>query len=336
MALLEEAHVATVHGAAYGMSPYLRVSTATDDASLAEGCRRIAGVLRRAALSQRVDPRRVATADADGLHRPDRRLLGANIPASCSTWMARCRNCVRWPPTTPARAARCGRRKRTGSIVGMIGARAASDGAWEICPALHAAAASRGSGPGATTARRSPRRTPARPAPTRLVLWSDTRFDRAHRFYEKHSYVRHGPIRVLHDISNSLEFGYAKPVAGHRGAGRRRRRVGRTAAGGDPVRLRRCRRVGLLPAAARAGRRARLLEAHGGRRRGRHAHPARGLGRRRAGRHRDAGIRVLAEPAASRRGAEAAGASRGATPGLGARADGPRASRRRCAPAGRC
>ncbi|HET7879411.1 MAG TPA: pyridoxal phosphate-dependent aminotransferase [Acetobacteraceae bacterium] len=42
MALLEEAHVATVHGAAYGMSPYLRVSTATDDASLAEGCRRIA------------------------------------------------------------------------------------------------------------------------------------------------------------------------------------------------------------------------------------------------------------------------------------------------------
>ena len=42
MALLEEAHVATVQGAAYGMSPYLRVSTATDDASLAEGCRRIA------------------------------------------------------------------------------------------------------------------------------------------------------------------------------------------------------------------------------------------------------------------------------------------------------
>jgi aspartate aminotransferase len=42
MALLEEAHVATVHGAAYGMSPYLRVSTATDDGLLAEGCHRIA------------------------------------------------------------------------------------------------------------------------------------------------------------------------------------------------------------------------------------------------------------------------------------------------------
>ncbi|HEY3848830.1 MAG TPA: GNAT family N-acetyltransferase [Acetobacteraceae bacterium] len=49
---------------------------------------------------------------------------------------------------------------------------------------------------------------------TRLVLWSDTRFDRAHRFYEKRSYVRAGPIRVLQDISHSLEFGYAKPVDG--------------------------------------------------------------------------------------------------------------------------
>jgi aspartate aminotransferase len=41
MALLEEQLVATVHGAAYGMSPYLRVSTATDDASLHEACQRI-------------------------------------------------------------------------------------------------------------------------------------------------------------------------------------------------------------------------------------------------------------------------------------------------------
>ncbi|HUN41149.1 MAG TPA: GNAT family N-acetyltransferase [Acetobacteraceae bacterium] len=49
---------------------------------------------------------------------------------------------------------------------------------------------------------------------TRLMLWSDTRFDRAHRFYEKRSYVRAGPIRVLQDISHSLEFAYAKPVNG--------------------------------------------------------------------------------------------------------------------------
>jgi aspartate aminotransferase len=41
LALLEEQHVATVFGAAFGMSPYLRISYATDDAALAEGCRRI-------------------------------------------------------------------------------------------------------------------------------------------------------------------------------------------------------------------------------------------------------------------------------------------------------
>ena len=42
LALLEESHVALVHGAAFGTSPYVRISYATDDASLAEGMRRIA------------------------------------------------------------------------------------------------------------------------------------------------------------------------------------------------------------------------------------------------------------------------------------------------------
>ncbi|MGH7051272.1 MAG: aminotransferase class I/II-fold pyridoxal phosphate-dependent enzyme, partial [Acetobacteraceae bacterium] len=41
-ALLEEAHVAVVHGGGFGMSPYIRVSYATDEASLAEACARIA------------------------------------------------------------------------------------------------------------------------------------------------------------------------------------------------------------------------------------------------------------------------------------------------------
>jgi len=40
-ALLEEKHVATVQGAAYGMSPYFRISYATDLDSLREGCQRI-------------------------------------------------------------------------------------------------------------------------------------------------------------------------------------------------------------------------------------------------------------------------------------------------------
>lgn len=41
LALLEEKYVATVHGAAYHMSPYLRISTATADDALVEGLQRI-------------------------------------------------------------------------------------------------------------------------------------------------------------------------------------------------------------------------------------------------------------------------------------------------------
>jgi len=41
LALLEEHYVATVHGAAYHMSPYLRISTATADDELLEGLKRI-------------------------------------------------------------------------------------------------------------------------------------------------------------------------------------------------------------------------------------------------------------------------------------------------------
>jgi len=41
LSLLEEKHVAAVQGAAYGMSPYLRISYATDTESLREACARI-------------------------------------------------------------------------------------------------------------------------------------------------------------------------------------------------------------------------------------------------------------------------------------------------------
>jgi ribosomal protein S18 acetylase RimI-like enzyme len=97
-------------------------------------------------------------------------------------------------------------------IVGLIAVWPMDDVTWEICqvyvdPALH------GSGLGHALLDQAERHAIAAGA-ERLVLWSDTRFDRAHRFYEKRSYVRQGPVRVLGDISNSLEFGYAKPVNG--------------------------------------------------------------------------------------------------------------------------
>ena len=97
-------------------------------------------------------------------------------------------------------------------IVGMIATRPHEADAWEICR-VYVLPDRHGDGLGhrlLDTAEAHARATGAR----RLVLWSDTRFDRAHRFYEKRSYVRSGPIRVLDDISNSLEFAYAKPVEG--------------------------------------------------------------------------------------------------------------------------
>jgi len=47
-----------------------------------------------------------------------------------------------------------------------------------------------------------------------LTLWTDTRFVRAHRFYEKRSWVRAGPVRAIGDLSCSIEFDYVKPLDG--------------------------------------------------------------------------------------------------------------------------
>jgi aspartate aminotransferase len=41
IALLEEEGVAAVHGAAFAMSPFIRISYATDTASLEDACKRI-------------------------------------------------------------------------------------------------------------------------------------------------------------------------------------------------------------------------------------------------------------------------------------------------------
>jgi GNAT superfamily N-acetyltransferase len=98
------------------------------------------------------------------------------------------------------------------TVVGMVAAAPYGGDAWEICR-MYVAGPWRGGGLAhqlLDTAEAHARAAGA----SRLVLWSDTRFDRAHRFYEKRSYVRRGAIRALHDLSHSLEFGYAKPVNG--------------------------------------------------------------------------------------------------------------------------
>jgi GNAT superfamily N-acetyltransferase len=99
-----------------------------------------------------------------------------------------------------------------GNVSGMVAVLPMDAVTWEICrvyvdPSLH------GAGLGHALLDQAERYAVAAGA-ERLALWTDTRFDRAHRFYEKRSYVRQGAVRVLDDISSSLEFHYAKPVNG--------------------------------------------------------------------------------------------------------------------------
>ncbi|HRE20832.1 MAG TPA: GNAT family N-acetyltransferase [Rhabdaerophilum sp.] len=50
---------------------------------------------------------------------------------------------------------------------------------------------------------------------TRIVLWSDTRFEDAHRLYEKCGYTRlTGVPRELGDLSQSREYGFVKSLIG--------------------------------------------------------------------------------------------------------------------------
>ncbi len=88
------------------------------------------------------------------------------------------------------------------------------DGAWELAK-MYVARDWRGGDGGVARQLARIAEDHARAAgATRLMLWSDTRFDRAHRFYEKCGFVRHGPIRALNDKSHSIEFAYAKPLGG--------------------------------------------------------------------------------------------------------------------------
>jgi putative acetyltransferase len=46
-----------------------------------------------------------------------------------------------------------------------------------------------------------------------IFLWTDTRFEDAHRLYDRLGYVREPRTRVLNDVSNTVEFHYTKGLA---------------------------------------------------------------------------------------------------------------------------
>ncbi len=103
--------------------------------------------------------------------------------------------------------------EEAGRVIGMAATRPMNqDGAWEICK-VYVAASARGTGLAHDLMAAAEGHARAAGA-YRLVLWTDTRFEAAHRFYEKRGFVRQGSIRILDDISNSLEFRYTKPLRG--------------------------------------------------------------------------------------------------------------------------
>lgn len=99
-----------------------------------------------------------------------------------------------------------------GAIVGMAGVAPLDGGSWEIGK-VYVDSGHRGTGLALSlmTAAEAHARSAGA---TELKLWSDTRFTRAHAFYEKLGFVRAGAIRVLNDLSNSLEYAFAKPLSG--------------------------------------------------------------------------------------------------------------------------
>jgi GNAT superfamily N-acetyltransferase len=103
--------------------------------------------------------------------------------------------------------------ERDGRVIGMAATRPmGQDAAYEICK-VYVAKEARGTGLAHDLLAAAEAHARAAGA-ERLVLWTDTRFEAAHRFYEKRGFVRQGSIRILDDLSNSLEFRYVKPIAG--------------------------------------------------------------------------------------------------------------------------
>ncbi len=49
-----------------------------------------------------------------------------------------------------------------------------------------------------------------------VELWSDTKFAEAHRLYESRGYVRGVHTRELHDLSQTVEYYYRKPMSAAR------------------------------------------------------------------------------------------------------------------------
>jgi putative acetyltransferase len=97
-----------------------------------------------------------------------------------------------------------------GAIVGSVAVSPAPAHAVEL-KRLYVAAAARRRGLGQHLVRLVESEASHRNA-RRVFLWTDTRFADAHRLYERLGYARSPGTRPLHDVSNSIEYHYAKEL----------------------------------------------------------------------------------------------------------------------------
>jgi N-acetylglutamate synthase-like GNAT family acetyltransferase len=95
-------------------------------------------------------------------------------------------------------------------IIGSVAIEPAADGAIEL-KKLYIAPITRRRGLGAHLVTLAESEARFRGAQT-MILWTDTRFEDAHRLYERMGYRRMDATRELHDASNSIEYNFTKDL----------------------------------------------------------------------------------------------------------------------------
>ena len=95
-----------------------------------------------------------------------------------------------------------------GQILGSVGVVPIGDGVFEL-KKLYVIKEARGMGVGKRLVSLAEAEAMSHGAKA-IDLWSDTRFEDAHRLYERRGYIRGPKTRELHDKSNSVEFYFRK------------------------------------------------------------------------------------------------------------------------------
>jgi putative acetyltransferase len=101
--------------------------------------------------------------------------------------------------------------ERDGRVVGCVGWAPAHDPGGVELKKLYVEAGERKSGLGGRLCELVIAAAEERGA-TFVDLWSDTRFETAHAFYERRGFQRDGTTRELHDLSDTVEYYFRRAL----------------------------------------------------------------------------------------------------------------------------